>query len=251
MNITAVIITFNEERNIARCIESLHGVADEIVVVDSGSTDQTISICESLNVKPIRQDWLGYSAQKNFANGIATNNWILSIDADEALSDELKQSILQLKNAGSMSVCSFNRCTNYCGTWIRHGGWYPDTKVRIFDRNKVRWTGEIHEQLIGFESSDVVHLKGDLLHYSYYSEEDHIRQTEKFTTLSAEDLFKKGKKAGWMKMYLSPISRFISGYIFRLGFLDGKAGFRIAVLSAGATRKKYTKLNQLYKTNHD
>lgn len=249
MGLSAVIITFNEERNIARCIDSLYGVADEILIIDSGSADKTIEICKEKNVKWIQQTWLGYSAQKNFGNQQAVNDWILSIDADEAISSELKEAILQVKSNAPLSVCSFNRLTNYCGTWIKHGGWYPDTKVRMFDRRKVKWEGEIHEQLIGFPSAEVKFLEGDLLHYSYYSVDDHYRQTEKFTSLSADDLYTKGYKPGVLKVIFSPMIRFISGYFFKAGFLDGKAGFRIARISAAATRMKYRKLRERYNSS--
>jgi glycosyltransferase involved in cell wall biosynthesis len=247
--ISAVIITLNEERNIARCLESLCGVADDIVVVDSGSVDRTEEICRSYGVNFIRQAWLGYSAQKNFANGHARYDWILSIDADEALSRELKRSILELKSEGTLRVCKFARMTNYCGHWVRHGGWYPDHKARMFDRRKARWEGALHEELQGFSRSEVVLLEGDCLHYSYYTLEEHHRQADRFTTLSAEELFRKGSRAGVLRLHLSPVWKFILDYGFRLGFLDGVTGFRIARISAGATRMKHLKLERLRREN--
>jgi glycosyltransferase involved in cell wall biosynthesis len=247
--ISAVIITLNEERNIARCLESLRGVADEIVVVDSGSADRTEEICRSHGVNFIRQTWLGYSAQKNFANGQARNDWILSIDADEALSDGLKRSILDLKGAGTIRVGKFARMTNYCGHWVRHGGWYPDHKVRLFDRRTAGWEGVIHERLQGVSESEVVLLEGDCLHYSYHTVEDHHRQADRFTTLAAGELFKQGRKPGVLRLHLSPVWKFILDYGLRLGFLDGLAGFRIALISAGATRMKYLKLERLRSGN--
>jgi len=243
--ISAVIITFNEERNIARCLESLRGVADDIVVVDSGSVDRTEEICGSYGVNFIRQAWLGYSAQKNFANGHAGNDWILSIDADEALSDGLKRSILELKGEGVIRVCRFARMTNYCGHWVRHGGWYPDHKVRMFDRRKARWEGALHEELRGFSRSEVVLIEGDCLHYSYHRVEDHHRQADRFTTLAAGELFRRGRRAGFWRLHLSPVWKFVLDYFLRMGFLDGSAGFRIAWISAGATRMKYLKLERL------
>jgi glycosyltransferase involved in cell wall biosynthesis len=247
--ISAVIITFNEERNIGRCLESLRGVADDIVVVDSGSADRTEEICRSYGVNFIQQAWLGYSAQKNLANGHARNDWILSIDADEALSDGLRRSILALKAQGEIRVCRFARMTNYCGHWVRHGGWYPDHKVRLFDRRTAKWEGALHEELRGFSRSEVVLLEGDCLHYSYHTVEDHHRQADRFTTLAAGELFKQGKKAGVLRFHLSPVWKFILDYGFRLGFLDGSAGFQIARISAGATRMKYLKLEQLRRAN--
>lgn len=245
--VSAVIITFNEERNIGRCLDSLKGVADEILVVDSFSVDRTEEICRSRGVAFHSKEWLGYSEQKNYANQLASNNWILSLDADEELSEELKNAILALKKKGEPRVARFARLTNYCGHWVRHGGWYPDYKVRMFDRRKVKWQGIIHEELKGFSEEEVLLLKGDCLHYSYYTIGDHYRQTEKFTTLSAREMFAKGKKPGFLKLYISPIAKFINDYFFRLGFLDGKTGFVIAKISAGATRMKYKKLKELYR----
>ena len=243
--VSAVIITFNEERNIGRCLESLRGVADDIVVVDSGSADRTEEICRSHGVNFIRQVWLGYSAQKNFANGRARNDWILSIDADEALSDGLKRSILELKAKGALRICRFARLTNYCGHWVRYGGWYPDHKVRLFDRRTAKWEGALHEELRGFARSEVVLLEGDCLHYSYHTVEDHHRQADRFTTLAAGELFRRGRRAGFWRLHLSPAWKFVLDYFLRMGFLDGSAGFRIAWISAGATRMKYLKLERL------
>jgi glycosyltransferase involved in cell wall biosynthesis len=243
--VSAVIITFNEERNIGRCLESLRGVADDVVVVDSGSVDRTEEICRSYGANFIRQAWLGYSEQKNFANGHARCDWILSIDADEALSERLRRSILELKSEGTIRVCRFARMTNYCGHWVRHGGWYPDHKVRMFDRRKARWEGALHEELQGFSMSEVIRLEGDCLHYSYDTVEDHHRQADRFTTLAAEELFRTGKRAGLWRLHLGPVWKFILDYGLRLGFLDGSAGFRIARISAGATRMKYVKLERL------
>jgi|SRR6218665_2031965 len=244
--LSVVIITYNEEKNIARCLASVQGIADEIVVVDSFSTDKTEAICKQYNVNFIQRKWQGYSDTKNFANSAASHNWILSLDADEALSDELKQSILKVKQGTELLSCSFNRLTNYCGTWIKHAGWYPDVKIRIFDRRITKWQGTIHEELKIDSNKPVAHLRGDCLHYSYYSVEQHIRQTEKFTTLSAADLFSKNKKAGFVKLYLSPVAKFIQSYFFQLGFLDGYYGYIVCKISARSTYLKYYKLKQLY-----
>ena len=158
---SVVIITFNEARNIKRCLESVVPVADEIIVVDSNSTDETEAICQEYpNLRFVRHDWEGYVKQKNFANSLASNNLILSIDADEALSEELTQSILKLKVQDvEGKAFSMNRLMNYCGKWIRHSGWYPDTKIRIFDRRSVSWTGKkVHETLAIPKEMQVVHL---------------------------------------------------------------------------------------------
>ena len=168
--ISAVIITHNEERNIGRCLESLRGVADEVIVVDSGSTDATEAICVAAGARFVRHDWEGYSGQKNYANGLASHPWLLSIDADEALSPQLRESILRLKEKGfdAETVYSMNRLTNYCGRWIRHCGWYPDACVRLWHTGVATWDGLVHEELR--YSTNVRHAKveGDLWHYSYY-----------------------------------------------------------------------------------
>jgi glycosyltransferase involved in cell wall biosynthesis len=244
--LTAVIITFNEARNIKRCIASLQGVADEIVVVDSFSTDATPNICKGLGVQFHQREWKGYSKQKNFGNGLASNDWILSVDADEALSEDLKTSIINEKENGSRVNFSFNRLTNYCGKWIRHSGWYPDAKVRMFDRTQDDWKGEVHEKLT-VDSTKVKKLKGDLLHYSYHSVSDHVKRTDKYSTLGAQELFESGKRASIFKLIFNPWLKFNRMYFLRLGFLDGMAGFTIALITAYGTFLKYIKLYYLVK----
>jgi glycosyltransferase involved in cell wall biosynthesis len=243
--LTAVLITFNEEKNIGRCLASLQGVCDEIVVMDSFSTDLTEEICRKEDVSFLQHKWLGYAGSKNLANEKASNNWILSIDADEALSPQLRDSILGVKEKLSNKFYSFNRITNYCGTWIRHSGWYPDTKIRIFNREKAHWEGTLHEKLIFDQRIPVEILKGDLLHYSYYTPGDHERQIERYSTLAAQEMKTKGKKPWILKEIFLPISKFIETYIIKKGFLDGRAGFNISVMTAKATKLKYQKLRQL------
>jgi len=243
MYISAVIITKNEERNIERCLQSLQGIADEIVVVDSFSTDNTKKICEKHNVKFYQQEWLGYAEQKNYAHSLSTHDIILSIDADEALSSELQQTLLHLKSTEKQSfVCQVSRLTNYCGKWIRHCGWYPDKKIRIFNRNDAKWTGAIHETLDYSTGNEVIQLKGDLLHYSCYSIEEHILQANKFSTLSAKECFEKGEKYSLFAHFLKTIWRFLRDYFFKGGILDGFYGLVICCINATATFLKYAKL---------
>lgn len=245
--LSVVIITFNEEKNIGRCLDSVKDIADDIVVVDSFSTDTTQSICKQYAVNFIQHKWEGYSATKNFGNTQAKYDWILSLDADEALSDKLKQSLLKVKQGTECNTYKFNRLTNYCGHWIKHCGWYPDTKIRIFDRRIIKWQGIIHEELVIDSNHPVIQLDGDCFHYSYYSLQQHYEQADKFTTIAAHDLFSKGKQASSLKMIISPAIKFVHSYFFRLGFLDGKAGFTICRVSAYATFLKYSKLKNLYK----
>ena len=247
MHISVVIITHNEEDNILRCLNSVQDVANEIVVVDSGSTDNTASICEKFGVKFVHQDWLGYSEQKNFANSLAENDWILSIDADEEISDELKHSILRYKNKHIPHdmVFSMNRLTNYCGHWIRHCGWYPDRKIRIWNRTVGQWKGDIHETIEFSTEIKEKMLKGDLLHYSFATAEDYENQQFKFAKMRGQHYFMKGKKHASFYMIVSPVFSFIQHYFFQLGYLDGADGFHICRIAAKATKLKYRTLKEL------
>lgn len=239
--LSVVIITFNEERNIKRCLDSVVLVADEIIVVDSHSTDATEAICDRYGVKFFTQDWLGYIDQKNLANDLATCDLILSIDADEALSKELAESIQKIKNQDiENKAFPMNRLMNYCGKWIRHCGWYPDTKVRIFRRGQAEWTGKkVHETLSLAENTEIVHLDGDLLHYSFYTIEEHRRQNEKFARLSAEEIAEAGKKVSLFKASSHAAWRFIRDFIFKGGFLDGRTGLTICKINARGVWLKY------------
>ncbi len=244
--ISAVVITKNEERNIERCIIALQQVVDEIVIVDSGSTDNTKSICEKYNVKFIQKEWMGYGPTKNFGHQQATNEYILSIDADEVLSEELIQSILAVKH-NLANAYAFNRLTNYCGKWIKHSGWYPDTKVRLFPKSQVKWNdSEVHEEL-DLTKVSIQHLKGDLLHYSYYSIIQHVEKSVYYGKLAGKHLFEKGKRPSFLKIIFSPWVRFIKDYFLRVGFLDGAFGFFIAITAAYSIFIKYFYHYQLYK----
>jgi len=247
VSISVVIITLNEEKNIERCIRSVGRIADEIIVVDSASKDKTVEIAQRLNATVVNQPFLGYVAQKNFATSLTTHDWVLSLDADEALSPELEQSILQIKN-NPISCYGYRlkRLTNYCGSWIKHCGWYPDKKLRLYHKEKAQWKGEkIHEKLEMNNNADKVgELGGDLLHYSYYTVSDHIKQIENFTEIAAREAVDKGKKVSLMKILVAPKWKFISDYIFRLGFLDGYAGYQLCRLSSFASLIKYAKIKQ-------
>lgn len=248
--ISAVIITFNEEKNIARCIKSLVEIVDEIIVVDSFSEDNTIEIADKLGAKVFKQKFLGHIEQKNYAKNLASNNWIISLDADEEISKELKKSILSIKdNLDEFDGYKFNRLTNYCGKWIKHCGWYPDTKLRIFKKDIGAWGGKNpHDKFITPANSNIKHLTGDLLHYSFYTKQQHLEQIHKFSTIAAQSYFEKGKKSNLLKLIFSPLSKFVRNYIIKLGFLDGIFGFRICRLSAYATYLKYVKLKNIQKS---
>jgi glycosyltransferase involved in cell wall biosynthesis len=246
IKLSAVIITFNEQKNIGRCLESLTGVVDEIIVVDSFSVDNTKDICEKYGVKFISHEFEGHIQQKSWAIRQASNKYILSLDADEALSDELRKSVLQAKNNWQQDGYCFNRLTNYCGKWIKHGHWYPDVKLRLWDSTKGKWGGKNpHDTYLLYSGEKGTHLKGDLLHYSYYSIEEHWTQADKFSKIASEAYFKAGKSSSWVKLLFSPLSRFVSSYFINLGFLDGKYGWTIAKITYWETRQKYIRLRKL------
>ncbi len=243
--LSVVIITFNEERNISRCLKSVESVADEIVIVDSLSIDSTKNICSDFDVNYVEHEFLGYSAQKNYANSLTKYKYILSIDADEELSKELQKSILTTKKDFLFDAYYINRYTCYCGKWLKYGAWYPDRKIRIWNKEKGSWDGEIHESVVFDKKESSCRLKGDILHYSYHSIENHISQFNKFTTLSAAEMAKKGKKASYFKIFLSPFSNFIKGFFIKLGFLDGYYGIVVVFINSFATFLKYIKLRKI------
>ncbi|MCX7862343.1 MAG: glycosyltransferase family 2 protein [Bacteroidales bacterium] len=245
IRLSVVIITFNEEKNIARCLEAALKVADEIIVVDSYSTDKTKSICLTYGVKFIEHQFEGYVKQKNFANSQASSPYILNLDADEVLSEELISSILKVKENWTCDGYLINRITNYCGKWIKHGGWYPDKKLRLYDVRKGKWEGEnLHEKFVLEKNSLLGQIKGDLYHYSYISIKQHIEQINKFTEIAAQTEAKLGRKITLLKLIMYPIWKFKRDYFIRLGFLDGYYGFIVAILSAFASFVKYAKIRQ-------
>ncbi len=248
INLSVVIITFNEEKNLSRCFQSVLEVADEIVVVDSYSTDRTKEIALSFNARFVEHKFEGHIQQKNYAITQASYPHILSLDADECLSDELKSSILQAKNNWLYDAYEMNRLTNYCGHWVKHCGWYPDKKLRLWDSRKGHWTGvNPHDRYELFnQQAKTGQLKGDLLHYSYYTIADHQKQIQYFTDIASQALFNNGKRSYLLFAYVSAIVKFLRDYFLKLGFLDGTTGFTICRLSAYASYLKYYKLYRLH-----
>jgi (heptosyl)LPS beta-1,4-glucosyltransferase len=246
--ITAIIITLNEERNIGRCLDHLLPICDEIIVVDSFSTDRTSEICKDKQVRFVQTEWKGYAATKNYANSLATHEYIFSVDADEALDNVLQKAILNIKKEGLNGTYEVNRLTNYCGKWIRHSGWYPDWKIRIFPKSKTQWSGEfVHEELTFTEDLEHKKLSGHLLHYSYYNYKEHRERADKYSILTAKKLFAQNKKATFAKPFLSAIGRFLAMYFIKRGFLDGKMGLKIAQISAASNFLKYKTLKELHR----
>ena len=242
-----MIITFNEEKNIERCLQSIENIADEIVVLDSYSNDQTPIICEKYGVKFFQHAFDGHIQQKNRAITYASYPHVLSLDADEALDEQLSKSIAEIKHNFEKDGYYMNRLTNYCGHWVKHCGWYPDKKLRLWDSSKGLWTGvnphDKYELIAGDRNSG--RLKGNILHYSYYSVEDHYKQVEYFTNIASKAYVESGKKAPLYKTIVNPIAKFIDHYFLKLGFLDGVAGYRISKISAYATYLKYRKIRNL------
>lgn len=240
MRISATIVALNEERNIARAISSLRCV-DEIIVVDSGSTDRTRDVAASLGARVVEEAWRGYAAQKTFAGEIAEHEWILSLDADEALSEELEAEILLLKQDGPRhDGYSMPRLAQYLGRWIHHSGWYPDRKVRLYRRDKARWVGQYVHESVAVNGS-VGELHGNLHHFTCNSLSAHMKTLDRYTTLAAQELRASGKTPGWSKAVLDPPWTFFRTWVLKRGFLDGSRGFVIAWMAALYTFLKYAK----------
>jgi glycosyltransferase involved in cell wall biosynthesis len=244
MKITATIITFDEERNIVRAIESLR-CCDEILVVDSGSNDRTSELARNLGARVIESPWRGYSAQKNWAAEQAAHDWILSIDADEALSEALEGEIWNLKKKGpQFDAYTMPRLAQYLGRWILHSGWYPDRKIRLYDRRKAKWVGEfVHESLQ--VSGRLGRLEANLLHFTCDSLSEHIKTMDRYTTLAAEELVARKKKVGLSHLIFDPAWTFGRTYLLKAGFLDGVEGLTIAYMAALYAFLKYAKARNM------
>lgn len=246
IKLTVAIITYNEENNIGRCISSCLPIADEVLVVDSFSTDKTRKISEGLGARFIANPFAGHIEQKNFALKESKYDYVLSLDADEALSPELLEEIKKTKENFVLNGYKFNRLTNYNGHWVRHSGWYPDTKLRMIKKAHASWGGENPHDIMKMANNEKVgFLKGDLLHYSYESIAAHVNQTDKFTTIAAYAAFKQGKKSSVFKIVTRPLFKFLRDYFFKRGFLDGRYGFIICCINSLYALLKYAKLHAL------
>lgn len=230
MRISGVLITRNEERNLPRALASL-AFCDEIIVVDSGSTDRTLDLAAKLGARVEHRAWSGYADQKNFAAQQASHDWILSLDADEEVSSELAAAIANLRREGPRADgYAFPRRARYLGKWIRHSGWYPDAKVRLFDRRKACWRGDfVHESVT--VDGPVGRLEGDLLHYTCDSFSQHVQTVDRYTTLAAAEMRRRGRRPGLLRLFAGPPWTAFRTYFLKLGFLDGFAGLLIAVMA--------------------
>ena len=251
MNISATVITFNEEDNIAAALESL-AWADEIIVVDSESTDRTVEIARRFTDRIYVRAWPGYSAQKNFAARQASFDWIFSLDADERVSEGLASELKKLKRETEPAVAAFEmpRLTFYLGRWIRHSGWYPDHKVRLYNRKAASFEGEfVHESVK--VNGRTERLSGDILHYTVRNASDHHQRIDRYTTLAARELYQKGKRSTRLSLLISPASAFLRSYIIKLGFLDGAEGVAIARFAAHYVFLKNLKLWEMNSKSSD
>lgn len=242
--ISACIICFNEKDNIGNCLESLKWV-DEIIVVDSYSTDGTMEICRKYTDKVYQNKWPGFINQKNHALSLATNDWVISLDADETVSEELKTEIQAFWDKGLPALYSgfyVPRKTIYLGRWIKYGGWYPDRKLRLFRKSLARWDGIDPHDRVELSGGQVQKLKSPFIHNNYRNLSDHLRTINTFSSTAAEALLKKGKKFSLINLIFGPPVKFIENYFFKLGFLDGLSGFIIAVNSAFYVFNKYAKM---------
>ena len=246
MNLSVVIITKNEAHIIANTLQSLLAVTSDIVIVDSGSTDETVAICKKYNATVIQTDWSGYGINKNKGIEAAKNNWILSLDADEAIDAELQQNLLGLALTNDKEVFNIRFKNFFCNKWIRFGEWGFDWHIRLFNRKKVHWNNvAVHENLIFPAGVKVTKLKGNILHYTVQNRQEYDGKTDHYARMNAKKYVEAGKRPSFFKQYFSPVFAFIQHYIFRLGFLDGTEGFIIAKTTARYTFLKYRYLKEM------
>lgn len=244
MSLSAVVITKNEEKNIARCLASLE-FCDEIILVDSFSTDKTLEIAKNYTSKIYQRKWQGYVDQKNYALGLAHHSWILSVDADEEVSSELRREILELLGGKpTASAYWVARRTIHSGQWIKYGGWYPNRLVRLFDKTKGKWNGgAVHE--FWQTQGQTGNLENDLIHYSFDSISDQVERNNLYSSLGAKALLENQRHFSLWKLFTKPISKFIETYLIKLGFLDGYRGLFISVSAAYSVFLKWAKLWEL------
>lgn len=247
VKISAFIITKNEEKNIEDCLKSLHWV-DEIVVVDDFSEDNIETICKRYGVKFFRNKFTGFKDQKKYAMELTSKDWVLELDADERISDELKDAIKNIKSEDfeKFDGFEFKRKNYFWGKWIKHGGFYPDYKLRLYNKKRGRWTDQnIHERFI--PNGETKKINGDIIHFQTMDLKTFFLKTIRYSYLSAEELFKSKKRARWHHFTVRPLYTFLYRYLVRLGFLDGLQGFVISVMGAIGTYAKYMFLKEMEK----
>lgn len=246
---SVVIIARNEAKHILTSIESAFKVTDDVVVVDSGSSDDTVSIAKNAGARVYEYGWHGYGANKNYGNDQAKNDWIISIDGDEIMSSTLIDTVNNLVPKRN-TVYQLNSMVNYAGTWIKHSGWYPRWKHRIFNRRDCKWNDAlVHEDLTPIDNKKTIKLDGDLLHYSYSSVTEHKKKVKEYAYLKARRWIEQGKSPSIGKRFLGPLFNLIKTYVIHLGFLDGKAGWTIAIMDAIMAREEIRQYDFLIKNS--
>ncbi|HTF82693.1 MAG TPA: glycosyltransferase family 2 protein [Cytophagales bacterium] len=248
-NISIVIITYNEEEALENTIKIARRLSDDVIVVDSFSTDKTIDIARFYGAKIFQRKWEGYSKQKNFGNRQAINDYVLSLDADEVMSEALIKSIRGIMDAPNHDAYKFVRTNIFFGKKIKYGSNKKENVIRLFNKNKITWNGDLVHEGLELNGASVGQLEGELLHYTAKDTNDYLIKSNKYSTLFAEQQYRKNKKPNFIKIYLSPIYTFIREYIFKLGLLDGFEGYFLARQSANYCFLKYAKLKMMYRMN--
>jgi len=245
--LSVVLITHNAAAQLAECLASV-AFADEVVVVDSGSTDGTVALAERYGARVVAKEWLGFGRQKQFAVEQAANDWVLCLDADERVSPELAASLVRALEAPAAPVYRMARRNRFLGRWLRHGEGYPDWSARLFDRRQARWSDdEVHEKVLYAASPGT--LDGDLLHESGEDLGRYLEKQNRYTTLAAAELHRRGQRAGAIELVFSPLLRFLKFYVLRLGFLDGLPGLVHISIGCMNSFMKYAKLAELRRAN--
>lgn len=249
-SISVTVIALNEERDLPRCLASL-GFADEIILVDSGSTDRTVEIAQKMGAKVVVEPWRGYGAQKNFAMSQAKSAWVLNVDADEVVTPELRDEILsEINSANSAAGYAVARKTYYMGRWIKYGGWYPNYVTRLARKDKSSWTEpNVHEELV--VEGELRQLRNPMLHYTFSDIADQVRTNMKYARQGALDLRSRGASPSYAKLLLKPLGKFFETYVFKRGFMDGLPGFIISINAAHSMFLKFAYLMEMSRENSD
>ncbi len=242
--ISVCMITKNEEKHLARALQSVAGVADELIVVDCGSTDRTQEIASEYRAKLFHRAWTNFGDQRNYAAAQTGNEWILALDADEALSSELRESLLHWKQRDpQFSVYEVPRLAQYLGGWIRHSGWYPNYQSRLYKKSETHYEGIVHESLVFGGRRG--RLKGNLLHYTIDTFPEHEQKVEEYSTLAAQKMFEQGRRSWRAALWFATPWVFFQSFVLRAGFLDGHRGALIAQMAARSVRLKFRRLGAL------
>ena len=249
IKISSIVLTLNEEKNIGRCLNSLKDVADEMIVVDSFSTDKTEEICRQFGVRFVQNKYINHIEQKQFAATLVSHDYILMLDADECLSNPLIEKIKEIKISSGADGYFFNRFNKYCSKWIRHSGYYPDKKIRLWNKHKADILGtNPHERVVMKQGAIVKRINLDILHLAYGSIDEHLQQMHNYAIITAKAKYHQGKKANFLvHVILGPVFKFIKKYIIQLGFLDGYYGFVFCAAESGMNFYKYLRLYQYNK----